>query len=139
MILNHIIILLGFKVRIMSNKKSAVCSGCNQHSIIVKLKQLVRIIGVPIHIIGYTYIVNAVECMLNSDKVMFLNDIYDIIALKNNTSIICVEVAIRNAIKRAVKSKTDMFQTMFSFCNMQPSNSVFLNTLKEAILTENME
>ena len=100
---------------------------------VVKIKQVVRSVGIPINILGYIYIVDALRHMLNFEKAVFLSDVYNIIAKEHNTSAQCVEVAIRNAIKKAGNIKTDKFIALFDFCGRKPSNSVFIMVLKEEI------
>ncbi len=113
--------------------KSNVLKFKNQ---IVEIKQFVRSVGIPINILGYIYIVDALKHMLSFKKAVFLNDIYNIIAKEHNTSAQCIEVAIRNAIKKACNNPTDEFTALFDFCGLKPSNSVFLMSLKEEVLNK---
>ncbi len=98
---------------------------------IIKIKNLVRSVGVPLNVLGYTYIIEALIYMLNSDKTVFLSEVYRYVCKNNETSTDCVEVAIRNAIKKSVKICNEKFKKIFGVCDLNISNSLFLTTLKE--------
>lgn len=102
----------------------------------VKIKSLLQAFGIPTNILGYTYIEEAIDYMINSNKIVFLSEVYGEIAQTHETSLKCVEASIRNAIKRAAIVKNDEFIKIFNFCKDVPSNSTFLSTLKEKIVIE---
>ncbi len=106
---------------------------------VIKIKNLVRSVGIPLNVLGYTYIVEALKYMTGSDKTVFLGEVYRYICKNNDTSTECVEVAIRNAIKKAVKVTNENFKKIFDDCNLNPSNSLFLTTLKEVFFVTNEE
>jgi two-component system response regulator (stage 0 sporulation protein A) len=97
----------------------------------VKIRNLVRSVGIPLNILGYTYIVEALKYMLSFDRTVFLSEVYRYICKNNDTSTDCVEVAIRNAIKKAVKTGNESFKKVFGYRTSNLSNSLFLTTLKE--------
>ncbi len=110
----------------------------NDETKAIKIKNLVRSFGIPLNILGYTYIVEALTYMIKSRKTIFLSEVYKEVSKKHNTSLECVEVSIRNAIKKASINPNDNFKSFFEFCNYRPSNSIFLSGLKEKFFIENM-
>ncbi len=102
----------------------------------IKIKNVIKSVGIPTNILGYTYIEYALNYMINSNKIFFLSEIYREISENFNTNINCVEIAIRNAIKKAAKICNGEFKSVFDFCECRPSNSIFLSTLREKILIE---
>ena len=95
-----------------------------------KIKLLVMEMGIPVNIIGYTYIVESLKYMFEENhRYIFLNEIYTRISKNYNTSEECIDVSIRNGIKKSKINKTAKFKKLFKFCDYAPSNSVFLNTL----------
>lgn len=104
----------------------------------IKIKNMIKSVGVPTNVLGYTYIEDALNYMINSNKVLFLSEIYREISVLHNTNLNCVEIAIRNAIKKAAKISNNEFKNIFDFCKSRPSNSVFLSTLREKILIETL-
>ena len=101
-----------------------------------KIRGVVRSVGIPVNILGYTYIVEAIKYMLDSEKAVFLSEVYKSISKNHNTSVECVEVSIRNAIKKAIRTRNENFKKVFQFCSITPSNSVFLSNLKETIFVD---
>lgn len=102
-----------------------------------KIKLLVMEMGIPVNIIGYTYIVESLKYMFEENhRYIFLNEIYNRISKNYNTSEECIDVSIRNGIKKSKINKTAKFKKLFKFCDYAPSNSVFLNTLKEVLFIE---
>ena len=97
---------------------------------IIKIKRMLRDLGIPTNILGYLYIAESIHEMVSNSKSMFLNDVYRKIAKNNSTTIECVEISIRNAVNTAKKAKNAIFIEFFRG-NTRISNSVFLNTLKE--------
>ena len=78
---------------ILSLLKDSILSICRGKSHIVasesvkiaKIKNLVRSVGVPLNMLGYTYIVEALKYMLSSDKTLFLSEVYRYICRNNET------------------------------------------------------
>lgn len=103
----------------------------------IRIKNCLKKLGVPVNILGYTYMEEALWYMINSEKTMFLSEIYGKISAKYDTSLKCVEISIRNAIKKAKNTCNDEFKEIFSFCS-DPGNSIFLSALKEKIMIEEM-
>lgn len=102
----------------------------------VKIKNLLKILGIPSNILGYTYIEEALEYMINLNKIVFLSEIYGKIGDAHETSLKCVEASIRNAIKKAASTNNDKFKEVFGLYNQIPSNSTFLSVLREKIVIE---
>lgn len=102
----------------------------------VSIKSLLNSVGVPANILGYVYMEEALGYMVLLNKIVFLSEIYSKVSDKYGTSVKCVEVAIRNAIKKAKKIDNFEFRKIFNFCECNPSNSIFLSTLKEKIMIE---
>ncbi|MBR0423493.1 MAG: response regulator [Clostridia bacterium] len=98
-----------------------------------KIKKFVRLLGVPTNILGYTYICESLNYMTENTRVMFLNEIYKLIAKDNITSSESVEVSIRNAIKKTIKVGSDEFLKIFGETADSLSNSKFLTTIKEIL------
>ncbi len=96
---------------------------------ILKIKKLVKDVGVPLNILGYKYISTAIYKLIDAPKSMSMSEIYNIIALKNLTSPECVEAAVRNAIKKAAFLSTPTFRKIFKNSN-SISNSLFLIMMK---------
>lgn len=108
---------------------------------ISKIKQFVvigchlRKVGIPIHFIGYKYIIEALKFMITSQEPIFINEVYRNVAQQNHVSANSVEVSIRNAIKRALEINNDHIQKIIKNCNSKNlSNAVFLNIMKEIIM-----
>lgn len=104
-------------------------------NIVRKLKKITMDLGVPVNIAGYNYIIESVRHMIEKEnKSTFLNEIYDEIAAVNDTSKECVEIGIRNAIKKARTTNNENYRNFFENNPKAPSNSLFLNILKERLL-----
>lgn len=102
-----------------------------------EIKLLVIDMGIPVNMIGYTYIVECLKYMFKeSHRHVFLNEIYFWISKNYNTSEECIDISIRNGIKKSKLNKTQKFRKFFKFCDYSPSSSVFLNTLKEILFIE---
>ncbi len=102
----------------------------------IKIKNLLKAVEIPTNILGYSYIEEALEYMIDSNKIVFLSEIYGKISDLHETSLKCVEASIRNAIKKAANVNNDNFKKIFGFCKQIPSNSTFLSVLKEKIVVE---
>ena len=99
----------------------------------------VRQLGIPIHVIGYKYIVEALTYMLSGENMNFVGDVYKTLSCKHSTSYECVEAAIRNAIQKAALKNERMIRKSLKIpSEVKLSNSVFLNAVKMAILEESL-
>ncbi|MBQ2671324.1 MAG: hypothetical protein IJG00_00720 [Clostridia bacterium] len=98
-----------------------------------KIKKFVRSLGVPTNILGYTYICESLSYMTENPRVMFLNEVYKLVAKNNITSSESVEVSIRNAIKKMVKVNNSEFLKVFGEDTETLSNSQFLTIVKELL------
>ena len=98
-----------------------------------KIKKFVRFLGVPTNILGYTYICESLSYMVGNSRVMFLNEVYKLVAKNNITSSESVEVSIRNAIKKTIKVSSSEFLKVFGENIDTLSNSKFLTIIKEIL------
>lgn len=98
-----------------------------------KIRKFVRALGVPTNVLGYTYICESLSFMVQNSRVMFLNEVYKLVAKDNVTSGESVEVSIRNAVKKAIKANTDEFVKTFGRDIVSLSNSKFLSIAKEVL------
>ncbi|MBQ6144050.1 MAG: response regulator [Clostridia bacterium] len=98
-----------------------------------KIKKFVRSLGVPTNILGYTYICESLSYMTENTRVMFLNEVYKLVAKNNITSSESVEVSIRNAIKKMIKVNSPEFLKIFGKNTESLSNSQFLTIVKELL------
>ena len=73
------------------------------------IKETINKICIPINLTGYKYIVQVVDIMLEKNNMTF-KQMYEIVAEKNNTSSQCVEVSVRNAIRRATEIQSDFYK-----------------------------
>ena len=97
------------------------------------IKETINKICIPINLTGYKYIVQVVDIMLEKNNMTF-KQMYEIVAEKNNTSSQCVEVSVRNAIKRATEIQSDFYKSIFdSNGGKIPTNSVFFEKIKEVV------
>lgn len=102
---------------------------------ITLVRNIIRDFGIPANFIGYKYIIEALLYMINSEKKLFLNEVYICLSDYHKTSIECVEASIRNAIKRAtVWNSVNIKKTLNIPESVKLSNSVFLNCTKEIII-----
>jgi len=89
-------------------------------------KQMVLKLGIPINLLGFKYICEALEIMKSEN--LNINQIYNKISLNNLTSSMCVETNIRNAINFAHSSHNNFYSQFFDL-SKKPKNSVFLHTI----------
>ena len=98
---------------------------------LIKIKFLLRSIGMPPHILGYTYTAEAINFMITTpDKSLFINDIYHHVALCYSTSPNCVEVSIRNAVKKTYTTNNAYFNKIFKNSS-KICNHIFLTVLRD--------
>jgi len=102
------------------------------------IRQTLIDLGVPTHILGYKYMIEALHIIIHEDKPCFITkQVYAIIAEHNGTAVECVESALRKTVRRIYQSNNTFFQeVMKSSSNdnvKQPSNSKFLTLLAERI------
>lgn len=97
------------------------------------IKETINKICIPINLTGYKYIVQVVDIMLEKNNMTF-KQMYEIVAEKNNTSSQCVEVSVRNAIRRATEIQSDFYKSIFdSNGGKIQTNSVFFEKIKEVV------
>ena len=101
---------------------------------ILEIKKLLRYLGIPVNLMGYKYIAESVHMMLNSEKTIFLVEIYQNISNKYSVSVESVEISIRHAIKKSVKNNKNIRNIMSIPEDVSISNSIFLSTVKELML-----
>lgn len=127
---------------ILSLLKNAIISICSDkvqehHKIeMYHIKNLLRSMGAPIHMVGFTYISEALEYLVSNPKTMFLKEMYLEISDAHLVSIESVEVSIRNAVKKIVKESLPSFVEIFGENVKSVSNSKFLFTLREVLLSQ---
>lgn len=95
------------------------------------LHNILMNIGVPVHMIGYSYISECICFMsrrfLSGDR-KNIKEVFDVVAQIHNTSADCVNSNVRNAISAAYKTNPKAFSEIFG-SPPRPSNSRFLNRL----------
>lgn len=105
----------------------------------IRIKYLLRELGIPPHILGYLYAAEAINYMLSIQSTPLLtNDVYKHIAAIYMTSEACVEASIRNAVKKAAKSPTPFFHELFR-TEKAIGNHIFLTTLRDVFEEKNLE
>ena len=106
----------------------------------IRIKYILRNLGVPPHILGYIYSAEAINYMAAaSDKALLINDIYIHVASVYSTSESCVEASIRNAVRKASKHRTALFKKLFGSDSKSVGNHMFLTTLRDIFEEENLE
>ena len=105
----------------------------------IRIKYLLRNIGIPPHILGYIYAAEAINYMVSKpNRALLLNNVYSHVASLYLTSEACVEASIRNAVRKAYSHKTPLFNKMFGSLK-SIGNHVFLTTLRDVFEKENLE
>ena len=106
---------------------------------IIRIKYLLRSIGIPPHILGYLYAAEAIDYMASMPKkTLLINEAYRHVAAVYLTSDICVEASIRNAVRKAVAHKTPLFNETFGNTK-SVGNHMFLTTLRDVFEENNSE
>ena len=109
------------------------------HTHTIRIKYLLRDLGIPPHILGYLYCAEAINYMASyNSESLLINDVYSYVASIYNTSEICVESSIRNAVKKAAKSRTPFFRELFKN-KKSVGNHIFLTTLRDVFEEKNFE
>lgn len=103
------------------------------------IKEILKQIGVPCHLLGYQYIQDAVRISISDPTKFnkFATIVYGDVASKNKTSPIRVERAIRHAIDVAFKcgDMDEIYKLFGSSCSKsrgKPTNKEFIASLVEA-------
>ena len=105
----------------------------------IRIKCILRKLGVPPHILGYTYATEAVNYMVSTTKEsLLINDVYSHVASVYTTSQACVEASIRNAVKKALKCQAPLFDKLFKN-KKTVGNHIFLTTLRDVVEEKNLE
>ncbi|MEG2022066.1 MAG: response regulator [Oscillospiraceae bacterium] len=101
-----------------------------------RISNFVISLGVPIHILGYQYITDALTVLLSQTTPCPIGKkVYSAIAKKNSTTEDCVERAIRQALVFVRNNKTNGFCTVMKYCNApidkRLTNAQFLKMVAE--------
>lgn len=105
----------------------------------IRIKYLLRSLGIPPHILGYLYAAEAVNYMISKpEKTLLISEVYSHIASVYLTSEACVEASIRNAVKKAAKHQTPFFAELFRN-ETSIKNHMFLTTLRDIFEEKNLE
>lgn len=121
----------------ISNGNTDICDKKLYYKQVSIIKDLLRKIGIPVNLIGHEYIVEALICMINSKKILFLKEAYAMVSKIKNTSELNVEASIRNAIRKALKKNESKVKEILNISDkVKISNSVFLNIIKEFVFKE---
>ena len=97
----------------------------------IRIKYLLRNLGVPPHILGYIYAAEAIDYMVSVPGTpLLINDVYHYVATIYMTSEACVEASIRNVVKKAAKCPTPFFLELFK-SEKSIGNHIFLTTLRD--------
>ena len=103
--------------------------------ILTEIKKLMKIIKMPLNLIGYSYVVKILEYMVISKKITSLKELYNKISQDNVTSLNCVEAAVRNVINNTLKHNASELRRILGISeDTKISNSIFLSASKELIL-----
>lgn len=104
------------------------------------IERMLRRLGVPAHIKGYGYLVEAISLMYEDDtyKSAITKRLYPDIAKKNNTTASRVERAIRHAVEIGMdRGDDEYFAEIFSYtCSAdrgKPTNSEFIACLSREL------
>ena len=105
---------------------------------ILKIREMLLKMQVPTHLLGYTYIKQALKIMIDEPYLGNLSkQVYSRIAIEDDTTVECVERTIRCAIKEAVKHESATFREFFmdekDGAVKRPTNAKFLTKLAEEI------
>lgn len=103
-----------------------------------KLSDILLKIGIPRHLVGYSYIIKAVLLYESNTKLRIVKDIYNSIAEEFNSSIPCIERGIRVAIECAFqRGDPDVLDEMFgktvSYSKDRPTNLEFIARCAELL------
>lgn len=118
------------------NKKGKLLSlKANRQNIDSLIKKKIMEAGVPTNHLGYYYIIEVIKILLDSNAVCTYSEIYEKVAQSQNTTLKCVESAIRNASTYAFKNCNDNYKSLFFKDNeiAKPTNAKFLSILAEEI------
>lgn len=109
----------------------------SDHSFINRIKKTVIDIGVQTNLLGYTYIVEALAMMIEGKEKLQMNKVvYCNIAEKFDTTVECVERAIRSAVSSTAKKRSKAYLALFDEDGAGESkhtNSEFLSKIAENI------
>ncbi|GHV24719.1 stage 0 sporulation protein A [Clostridia bacterium] len=132
---------LGFLLEIVLNIYGNTADNVSRRLFInpeKKTKEVLDLIGVPVNLKGYRYIIDVVGEMVKNEDSLFHKEIYQKIGNKKFVSSDSIDVSITNAIRRAHRVNTEYYRKTFNYYGFtkKPKNSLFLNTMKELILRE---
>ena len=105
-----------------------------------RIRNLLKKCGVPAHLLGYRYLIEAVKLCKSDEKYMqrITTMLYPTIAKNYNSTVSRVERAIRHSIKNASNNLNpdmvfELFGNTIKYKNDKPTNSHFIATLIELI------
>jgi len=103
----------------------------------IKLTNLLREIGVPAHILGYKYLQDAIELVIETPTIIHAatTELYPAVARINDSTVSKVERAIRHAIEVAwgCGSQELMLRIFRTVPICKPCNSHFIATLADTL------
>lgn len=105
------------------------------------ITQRVIDLGAPTNLLGYTYLIDAVEILLREQNAYPLSKcVYPVLAERHNTTSACVESSLRKIIARIAQANTAYYRQLLAqrpkTGKPVPSNSAFLTMLAEHIKLE---
>lgn len=105
------------------------------------ITSMLRNLGIPAHILGYTYLKDAIGfCLENKEAIRSVTKLlYPIVAKKNNTTPSRVERAIRHSIEVALnRGDVEVINNLFGYTvgsgKGKPTNSEFIALLTDEII-----
>ncbi|MCI1990032.1 MAG: sporulation initiation factor Spo0A C-terminal domain-containing protein [Oscillospiraceae bacterium] len=104
-----------------------------------EIVELLRRVGVPAHVLGYTYLKDAIRLCLNDGTYIreIIKRLYPAIAKRENSTASRVEKAIRHAIEISWNgSDPEVYKSLFGPVLHHPPNSEFIATLTEQLRLE---
>lgn len=110
----------------------------SEHDDTPLISKEVMSLGVPTNLLGYQYMVSALRIIMGQNRPCpIAKQVYATIADENNTTLECVESAIRKTINRIYQVHNDNFCSVMQLDvtgqNKKPSNGRFLTLLAEKI------
>ena len=130
-------------IEMVANTKNTNTVVLDRNHLGTFIRKFLSKLNVPTHMVGYLYISQALQIMLEKDYLGNLwKYVYSEVAAKNSTTPECVESSIRKAIIATTKRESDLFKELFwdKYNTDQgikrPTNCKFLTKACERILLE---
>ena len=134
----HFNIIIDFKVKDNNSESEPMVNNANDIDQTITL--MLRNLGIPAHILGYTYLKDAIKiCIENKDMLQSVTKLlYPAIAKKNSTTSSRAERAIRHLIEVAwERGNVDIINNLLGYTvnsrKGKPTNSEFIALLTEEI------